>query len=449
MGIDAPSRWALLALGLANVLAIGTLLFIVARSLAKLYFERRSGILGSRLRTRLVLALLAVGIAPSIMLFLVGRNFISKNVDRWFRPETQEVIRDGQLVAEDLPAPPARRAWTALASGCPSLSSGGPAVLRRVRTSTCWPAPGPRIARPKAFGPRAGPGAAGPCPCLAPAESQPRRPGRASGCWARVPPGRWDLGRGLFMPRATATACCAWRSATRRAFQVRAIKETLETLPQSTFLFLTLLSLFAAVWVGPGHQPDLSEPVRALAKAAQRVGTGDLEVSLPEQGGDELAFLARSFNTMIRDLKQSREAIEAQAERIESQRAVPGPAPGGPARGRHELAEGWRAAHLQPRRQAWLGLEAWDPSEDSWEDPSRPCRGWAACRSCSRPCGNPAGACRRSCAWAARAKAVPCGPSSSRFRAAACWPCWRTSPCWPRPRSAPPGRRWPAAWPTR
>jgi two-component system nitrogen regulation sensor histidine kinase NtrY len=99
-GIDAPSRWALLALGLANVLAIGTLLFIVARSLAKLYFERRSGILGSRLRTRLVLALLAVGIAPSIMLFLVGRNFISKNVDRWFRPETQEVIQDSKALSE-------------------------------------------------------------------------------------------------------------------------------------------------------------------------------------------------------------------------------------------------------------------------------------------------------------------------------------------------------------
>src|SRR5512135_2429604 len=65
-GIDAPSRWALVALGLANVLAIGTLLFIVARSLAKLYFERRSGILGARLRTRLVLALFAVSMLPSL-----------------------------------------------------------------------------------------------------------------------------------------------------------------------------------------------------------------------------------------------------------------------------------------------------------------------------------------------------------------------------------------------
>ena len=39
-GLDAPSRWALVALGLANVLAIGNLLFIVARSMAKLYLER-------------------------------------------------------------------------------------------------------------------------------------------------------------------------------------------------------------------------------------------------------------------------------------------------------------------------------------------------------------------------------------------------------------------------
>ena len=113
-GIDAPSRWALLALGLANVLAIGTLLFIVARSLAKLYFERRSGILGARIRTRLVVALFMVGLVPSLMLFLIGRTFIRKNVDRWFLPDTQQVIQDGRRVAEayraQLRPAPAQRA---------------------------------------------------------------------------------------------------------------------------------------------------------------------------------------------------------------------------------------------------------------------------------------------------------------------------------------------------
>ncbi|HXC16588.1 MAG TPA: hypothetical protein VNV60_04020, partial [Holophagaceae bacterium] len=113
-GIDAPSRWALIALGLANVLAIGFLLFIVIRSVAKLYFERRSGILGSRLRTRLVLALFVVCLAPSLMLFLVGRNFISKNVERWFSPETEVLIHDaGSLAAQARDGAAARLAFGA------------------------------------------------------------------------------------------------------------------------------------------------------------------------------------------------------------------------------------------------------------------------------------------------------------------------------------------------
>lgn len=99
-GIDAPSRWALLALGLANTLAIGTLLFIIARSLAKLYFERRRGILGSRIRTRLVVAFFAVCLLPSLALFFMGKDFIRKNVDRWFMPETRELIQDGKVLSE-------------------------------------------------------------------------------------------------------------------------------------------------------------------------------------------------------------------------------------------------------------------------------------------------------------------------------------------------------------
>ena len=47
-----------------------------------------------------VVALFLVGIGPSLMLFLMGRTFIRKNVDRWFLPDTQQVIQDGRRVAE-------------------------------------------------------------------------------------------------------------------------------------------------------------------------------------------------------------------------------------------------------------------------------------------------------------------------------------------------------------
>ena len=89
---------------------------------------------------------------------------------------------------------------------------------------------------------------------------------------------------GSSCPGRPPTAWFALKSATRRPSRSTPSRRPLETLPQRTFLFLTLLFLFAAVWVGLALSRTISEPVRALAKAAQRVGTGDLDVSLSEHG---------------------------------------------------------------------------------------------------------------------------------------------------------------------
>jgi two-component system nitrogen regulation sensor histidine kinase NtrY len=369
-GIDAPSRWALLALGLANVLAIGTLLFIVARNLAKLYFERRSGILGSRLRTRLVLALLAVGIAPSIMLFLVGRNFISKNVDRWFRPETQEIIRDGKQIADAYRDLVMRR----LSNGVHLLPNTAKDDLATLRMNA-----GLDLLA------RTGKGGRLPSISLVLGLDLPTLPLPRSGQSQIVTAaGTWFLETsggqpecylaGVFMPKSDSDRLLRLDKRYREAFQVQAIRNTLETLPQSTFLFLTLLSLFAAVWVGLAISRTISEPVRALAKAAQRVGTGDLNVSLPEQGGDELAFLARSFNAMTRDLKQNREAIEAQAERIESHRQYLGQLLEALPVGVLSWQKDGKLRTFNTTARRWFDLEHWDPVQNTWEDLARQLR---------------------------------------------------------------------------
>jgi len=112
----------------------------------------------------------------------------------------------------------------------------------------------------------------------------------------------------------------------------------------------------------------VSEPVRALAKAAQRVGTGDLDVALVEHGVDELGFLATSFNAMIRDLKTNREAIEAQGQRIQSQREYL-------AQLLEALPVGVMSWHpdgglvtFNPAARRWFGLEVWSLIDGRWED---------------------------------------------------------------------------------
>jgi nitrogen fixation/metabolism regulation signal transduction histidine kinase len=362
-GLDAPSRWALIAVGTANVLAIGTLLFIVARSLAKLYFERKSGILGARLRTRMVLTLFIVGIVPSLILFLVGRDFINKNVERWFSPETEVAIRDGQKAAGDLRAAARAR----LDFGAERLLASPSAEAPAIRTAS-------GLDLVAALGARPGEGVKGldlapgltPPDLSAPAAEAAQE--TAEGLWLlRVlhrGDGLWAVG--VFMPRESLDRVLALEQRFLESQQIRAARATLQTLPQSTFLFLTLLTLFFAVWSGLALAKSLSEPIRALAKAAQRVGSGDLEVQLPEMGEDELAFLARTFNAMTRDLKTNRVAIEAQASRLEQQRAyldqILAALPVG--------VMSWRAdgelRTFNAAARTWMGLESFDPSEDTW-----------------------------------------------------------------------------------
>ena len=364
-GLDAPSRWALIALGLANVLAIGTLLFIVARSLAKLYFERRSGILGARLRTRLVLTLFIVGIVPSLILYLVGRNFINKNVERWFSPETEVVIREGHKIAGDLRA----AAQARLAFGAGRLLASPSAETLAIREAS-------GLDLVAFLGAKGGEGvkALDLAPGLEPPDlsilgAEAAQESR-TGLWMlRTVPrgdGRWAVG--VFMPRETLDRVTALEQRFKESQQLRAARDTLQTLPQNTFLFLTMLTLFFAVWSGLALARSLSEPIRALAKAAQRVGSGDLEVQLPELGEDELAFLARTFNAMTRDLKTSRAAIEAQASRIEQQRAYLGQILAALPVG----VMSWRAdgelRTFNAAARAWLGLESFDPSEARWAE---------------------------------------------------------------------------------
>ncbi len=65
-----------------------------------------------------------------------------------------------------------------------------------------------------------------------------------------------------------------------------------------------MILVLAAVWLGLWFAERLSRPVGRLTTAAQQVGTGDLDVQVvEEEGDDEIAMLGRYFNQMTRQLK--------------------------------------------------------------------------------------------------------------------------------------------------
>ncbi|PYG34459.1 two-component system nitrogen regulation sensor histidine kinase NtrY [Pelagimonas varians] len=84
------------------------------------------------------------------------------------------------------------------------------------------------------------------------------------------------------------------------------------------YLGFAVLLILAATWAGLWFAERLSRPVGRLTGAAQRVGTGDLDVQVFEDdGNDEISMLGRYFNQMTRQLKGQREELLENTRQIE------------------------------------------------------------------------------------------------------------------------------------
>ncbi|MCL1908748.1 MAG: ATP-binding protein [Holophagaceae bacterium] len=364
-GVLGVSRWGgLLALGLANTLVIGLILFIVARSLAKIYFERRSGVLGSRIGIKLVVAFLAVGIVPSVMLFFMGRTYIIKNVERWFAPETERIIRDGgeisRLYRSEQFARVAREAEAAAKQDrhpSQTLSEFGLDLCNNSKQTAI----SENVAIPDIR--------------FSENDTQTVRivqtvwtvDAGQEGTWYFGRYGHWTVGR--MIPREAQESMARLERRQVEAEQIAGLKNTLVEFTDNVLLFLMLLTIFAAVWTGLTLSKTIAEPVRALAKAARRVGRGDLDVALPEDGEDELALLSRSFNAMTRDLKAGNQEIERHTRSIDMQRAYLKELLDALPVGVLSLSQEGHILTCNNTVQSWIGMDAFDAGEDYWSDP--------------------------------------------------------------------------------
>jgi two-component system, NtrC family, nitrogen regulation sensor histidine kinase NtrY len=89
------------------------------------------------------------------------------------------------------------------------------------------------------------------------------------------------------------------------------------------YLGFAIILILAAIWLGLWFAERLARPVGRLAGAAQRVGRGDLDVQVPEEGSDdEISMLGRLFNQMTRQLKGQREALMDSNRQTEERRRL-------------------------------------------------------------------------------------------------------------------------------
>lgn len=83
-----------------NAIVILLLLVLLFRNLVKLWFERRQNVIGSRFKTKLVLAFLSLTLAPAIVISIFATNLLNKSIERWFKPQVERSLEQAVAIAQ-------------------------------------------------------------------------------------------------------------------------------------------------------------------------------------------------------------------------------------------------------------------------------------------------------------------------------------------------------------
>ena len=78
------------------------LLVLLARNILKLYADQRSRVLGSRLRSRMLVGALLLSFAPTLFMFLFSYLLMNRSIDRWFSQPVAQLRDDSARIALEL-----------------------------------------------------------------------------------------------------------------------------------------------------------------------------------------------------------------------------------------------------------------------------------------------------------------------------------------------------------
>ena len=327
-----------------NLILLLLVLFLVVRNVFKLVIERRRKVLGSKLRTRLVMTFIALSIVPTLLMFFIAVRFVHTSVDYWFQEQVGQSMQQALEVGQVF-----------YASVKQGLEVRSEITLEQIRSQQyLWGGPGmsnflenkkeiehdlslmgivsPTLSEQNWFADEEWEIYWPEIRQNIPWDELLESPEYWTGMWPSEESG--DLVVGIMPVDQARTGFLVMGQTldpgllSRLDGIVQGIEEyrKLETIknPMKTALYtilgvITLLIIFGSTWFGFKLSREISAPVQALAEGTERIARGDLSVRLQDQSDDELGLLVQSFNKMARDLEKSQNSLTRANMRLASQ----------------------------------------------------------------------------------------------------------------------------------
>jgi two-component system nitrogen regulation sensor histidine kinase NtrY len=335
------------AFGLINIiiLLIILLVYLVFRNVAKLLMERRQHVIGAKLRTKLVLAFVALSLVPTMLLFFVSAGFITNSIQNWFSEQVETSLDESMEVAQTYYKTSAANAlyYAHQLSGFIKeqklLNNENLSTMRNLirqkqkeyNLGVVEVFSSQREELVRAANPNL------PMGEFTNPSSEDINVGLRGRELTRVNPiGKADLIRGIvpiysnwnqkdvvgvvvvnyYVPYSLVSKMKEISASYHEFRQLKILKNPIKTWYILTLFLITMVIVFLAVWLGLYLAKSLTIPIQELAEATRQVADGNLDVHLGEIGTDEIGMLVASFNTMTEDLRNNQLALEKTHEEV-------------------------------------------------------------------------------------------------------------------------------------
>ncbi len=333
-----------------NLLLLILLIFLVFRNLAKLLYTRRRKALGARLRTRLVIAFVAISLLPTTILFFFSINFITNSIEFWFNVPVEQALQKSLLVGQQFYRENEIRHQFFLErisyqidrkkiisrSKRKELNHYIQVVQREFDLDTVeiYSANLNRVTYAlskdlekiafKAVSPGVFVKDAGEKKLRTFTEELEE--GELLRSIGTVPFGAdpetaiAHVAIGLFIPPDLSENMDSIATGIEEYQQIKLMKRPIQITYYITLSIVALLVIFCAIWFGFYLAKTITIPIMDLAEGARRIAEGDLTVSIDSNvTDDEIGSLVNAFNKMTRDLRSNRQQLELSARKLTEQ----------------------------------------------------------------------------------------------------------------------------------
>ena len=321
-----------------NILLVLVFLFLIFRNLFKLILERRRGVPGAKLRSKLVGAFIALSLVPTMLLFFVSAGFISSSIDSWFNAQVERALDESLDVAQtyyrnseanalyyaDQLSNRIKEDKLLNEENLPKLrllikEKQEEYNLGIVEVFSATHEELVRVANPKL-----------PIIEITTATSDPVREGLQGIRFSQITPvGQADLIRGIvpvqsnwnpkdivgvvvvnyYVPYSLINKMKEIATSVDQYKTTKSIKTQIQQSYVVVLLLIALIIIFLATWFGFHLARGITVPIQELATATTRVAAGDLDIQLETRSTDEIGTLVNAFNKMTSDLRDGRREV--------------------------------------------------------------------------------------------------------------------------------------------